>query len=86
MTHCRIVALMAAAAAALTLAGCASTPEQYASRECKIAPADFIDHPKKNPTRAEQAAAEFKVQRLAYAHGGYTLGNSMLVDAVRDCY
>jgi len=83
----RIFPLSALAAAALILGGCAtSAPEQYASRECKIVPADFVDHPKKNPTRTEQAEAQLKMQRFAYSRGGYGLGNNMPMDAVRDCY
>jgi len=89
MAEFRIASLsILVTAAALAVAGCASAPEQYASasRECKIVPADFVDHPKKNPTPAERAEAQLKMQRFAYSRGGYTLGNSMPVDAVRDCY
>jgi hypothetical protein len=87
MHEFRIFPLSALAVAALILGGCAtSAPEQYASRECKIVPADFVDHPKKSPTPVEQAEAQLRMQRYAYSRGGYAIGNNMPMDAVRDCY
>ena len=87
MPEFRILPLCALAASALLLGACAtSTPELYASRDCKIVPADFVNQPKKNPTAAEQAEAQLKMQRLAYARGGYTPGSNMMADAVKDCY
>ena len=86
MTRFHSYSLPILAAAAIVLAGCASAPEQYASRECKIVPADFVNQPKKNPTPAEQAEAQLKMQRFAYSRGGSGLGNNMPMDAVRDCY
>ena len=86
MPEFRIFPLSALAAAALLLGGCATyAPEQYASRECQIAPATFVDHPKQNPTAAEQAEARLTMQRLAYARGGYGGGTNMPMEAVRDC-
>ena len=83
----RILPLSALAASALLLGACAtSAPELYASRDCKIVPADFVNHPKKNPTPAEQADAQLRMQRFAYARGGYSVGSNMPADAVRDCY
>jgi len=69
----------------LAVAACASAPDQYASRDCKIVPADFPNVPKKNPTSAEQAEAQLKMQRFAYSHG-YNTGTDMPGQAVRDCY
>lgn len=69
------------------VAGCASTPsEQLATRECKIAVADFAGKPSKIVTPAEQAAAEMRVSRLASARGGYGTGTNLLADISRDCY
>lgn len=69
------------------VAGCASTPsEQVAARECKIAVADFAGKPSKNVTPAEQAAAEMRMNRLAYARGGYGTGTNLIADITRDCY
>lgn len=87
MSEFRIFPLAALAAAALLLGGCAtSAPEQYASRDCKIVPADFVNQPKKNPTPAEQAEAQLKMQRFAYSRGGYGIGTNMPIEAVKDCY
>ena len=87
MPEFRILPLCALAASALLLGACAtSTPELYASRDCKIVPADFVNQPKKNPTSAEQAEAQLRMQRYAYSRGGYGVGTNMPVDAVRDCY
>lgn len=86
MSAIRLLSLPVLIASALFVAGCASGPEQYASRECKVVPADFIDHPTKNPTAAEQAEAKLKMQRFAYSRGGYGTGTNMPLDAVRDCY
>ena len=73
---------------AFFLAACASSPEtqQLASRECKVVPGQFVNVPKKNPTPAEQAEAQLKLQRFAYARGGYGTGTNMPAEAVRDCY
>jgi hypothetical protein len=70
------------------LAACASSPQsqQLASRECKVVPGTFVDVPKKNPTPAEQAEAQLKLQRFAYERGGYGVGTNMPAEAVRDCY
>jgi hypothetical protein len=71
----------------LFVAGCASTPsEQLATRECKIVVADFAGKPSKNVTLAEQAAAEMRMSRLAYQHGGYGTGTNLFADVTRDCY
>jgi hypothetical protein len=87
MSEFRIFPLAALAAAALLLGGCAtSAPEQYASRDCKVVPADFVNQPKKNPTPAEQAEAQLKMQRFAYSRGGYGIGTNMPIEAVKDCY
>ena len=71
---------------ALAVAACASTPEQYASKECKIVPATFVNVPKKDPSAAERAEAQLKMQRFAYSRQSYNLGNDMPAQAVRDCY
>jgi hypothetical protein len=71
---------------ALSIAACASAPEQYASRECKIVPATFINTPTKDPTPAERAEAQLRMQRFAYSRGSYNLGNDMPSQALRDCY
>ncbi|MEO8134716.1 MAG: hypothetical protein ABI831_12145 [Betaproteobacteria bacterium] len=70
----------------LFLTACASAPDQLASRECKVVVADFAGKPSKDVNRAEQAAAEMRVARLAYSRGGYTSGNNLVADVVRDCY
>jgi hypothetical protein len=71
----------------LAVAACASTPpEQLASKECKVVPADFVGVPKKDPTPAERAEAELKMQRFAYSRPGYNPGTDMPAQAVRDCY
>ena len=68
------------------VAGCASTPpEQLAARECKITVAEFAGKPAKNVTPAEQAEAEMRMNRLAYARG-YGIGNNLAADITRDCY
>ena len=73
-------------AALLLAAGCASTPaEQLAARDCKVAVADFAGKPLKDISPAEQAAAEMRVSRLAYASGGYRSGTSLLGDISREC-
>ena len=69
----------------LAVAACASTPEQYASKECKVVPATFVNVPKKDPSPAERAEAQLKMQRFAYMRQNYNL-NDMPVQAVRDCY
>ena len=74
---------------ALLVAACASnaTTAQYAGNtDCKIVPGQFVNVPKKNPTPAEQAEAELKMQRFAYSRGGYGRGTDMPADAVRNCY
>ncbi len=73
---------------ALFLAACASSPEtqQLASTNCKIVPGQFVNVPKKNPTAAEQAEAQLKMQRFAYSRGGIGVGTNMAQDAVKDCY
>lgn len=72
---------------ALLMAGCASTPsEPVAARECKVVVADFPNKPSKNVIRAQQAEAEMQVTRLAYARGGYGIGNNLVADIARDCY
>ena len=71
---------------ALAVAACASSPEQYASKECKVVPGQFVNVPKKDPTPAERAEAQLKMQRFAYARGGYGTGTNMPLEAVRDCY
>lgn len=75
-------------APALLLAACASTTpdEQYAAKECKIVPGQFVNVPKQNPTDAERAEAQLRMQRFAYSRGGYGTGTNMPADAVRDCY
>jgi hypothetical protein len=70
----------------LSIAACASAPDQYASKECKIVPATFVNVPKKDPTAAERAEAQLKMQRFAYGRANYNLGNDMPAQAVRDCY
>lgn len=78
------VALLASAFVAI---GCASTPsEKYAAAQCKIVVADFPNKPSKNVSRAEQAEAEMRMSRLAYARGGYGIGNNLFADVTRDCY
>lgn len=79
--------------ALVSLSGCASMdassqaqPQPLASRDCKAVPADFVNHPTKNPTRVERAAAEMKLSRLAIERGGYNgIGNSTLSDLAREC-
>jgi hypothetical protein len=75
-------------APALLLAACASSPEtqHLASTNCKVVPGQFVNVPKKNPTPAEQAEAQLKLQRFAYSRGGYGVGTNMPAEAVRDCY
>jgi hypothetical protein len=71
----------------VALAACASAPEQYAANtECKVVPADFVNVPKKNPTPADRAEAELRMQRFAYSRPGYIVGNDLPSQAVRDCY
>jgi hypothetical protein len=72
----------------LFLAACASSPppQQLAKTECKVVPGTFVNVPKKDPTPAEQAEAQLKLQRFAYARGGYGVGTNMPAEAVRDCY
>ena len=82
MTASRILLLISA----LSIAGCASAPNQYASKECKVVPATFANVPTKNPTPAERAEAELKMQRFAYTRPGYNTGNDMPAQVVRDCY
>lgn len=68
------------------VAGCASAPpEQLAARECKITVADFAGKPSKNVSRAEQAAAELRMSRLASQRGGYASGNNLAADITREC-
>jgi hypothetical protein len=87
MSPSRVLIPVLILAPVLLLAGCASAPsEQAAARECKIAVADFAGKPKKNVTPAEQAAAEMRINRLAYARGGYGIGNNVFADLNRDCY
>jgi hypothetical protein len=84
MSQSRIFLLLPAA---LIVTACASSaPEQYASRECKIVPGQFVNVPKKDPTPAERAEAVLKMQRFAYSRGGYGTGINMAAEAVRDCY
>ena len=74
---------------ALFVAACASTAPtaQYASNaDCKIVPGQFVNVPKKNPSRVEQAEAELMMQRFAYSRAGYGRGTDMPADAVRNCY
>ena len=73
-------------APAVFIAACASAPDQYAAKECKIVPGQFVNVPKKDPTSAERAEAQLKMQRFAYARGGYGTGTNMPAEAVRDCY
>jgi hypothetical protein len=69
------------------IAGCASTPDQYAAaKECKIVPATFVNVPKKDPTPAERAEAQLKFQRFAYMRRDFNNGTDMPAQAVRDCY
>ena len=80
---------LALLAPALLVAACASTSPtaQYAgSTDCKIVPGQFVNVPKKNPTPAEQAEAELKMQRFAYSRGAYGRGTDMPAEAVRNCY
>ena len=83
--------ILTVVSALVALSGCASMdassqPQQLASRDCKAVPADFVNRPTKNPTRAELAAAEMKLSRLAIERGGYTgIGNSTLSDLAREC-
>jgi hypothetical protein len=87
MSQLRVLIPITMLVALFLVAGCASTPaEQLASRDCKIAVADFPGKPAKNVTPAEQAAAEMRISRLAYARGGYGIGTNLLADAARDCY
>ena len=89
MTHIAVTAVVSAVT--LLGAGCASMdgsapPQQLASRECKAVPADFVNRPTKNPTRAERAGAEMKLSRLAIERGNYNgIGNSTLSDLAREC-
>ena len=86
MSPSRVLLPVALSLAAVLAAGCASTtPEKYAARECKIVVADFPNKPAKNVSRAEQAEAEMKISRLAYARG-YGVGNNLVADIVRECY
>lgn len=68
------------------LAACASTPDQVASRDCKVVVADFPGRPAKNVSSAEQALAQMRVSRLAAERGGYASGPNLAADAARDCY
>ena len=80
---------LALLAPALFVAACASTSPtaQYAaSTDCKIVPGQFVNVPKKNPTPAEQAEAQLKMQRFAYSRGDYGRGTDMPAEAVRNCY
>ena len=74
---------------ALFVAACASTtpaPQYASSADCKVVPGRFVNVPKKNPTPAEQAEAELKMQRFAYSRGIYSRGTDMPAEAVRNCY
>lgn len=85
----RSVVRLALLAPALAVAACASTaptPQYARSTECKIVPGQFVNVPKKNPTAAEQAEAELKMQRFAFSRGSYGRGNDMPSEAVRECY
>ncbi len=87
MSPSRVLIPLMILAPVFIVAGCASTPsEQVAAKECKVAVADFAGKPAKNVSPAEQAAAEMRVSRLAYARGGYGTGTNLLADISRDCY
>lgn len=88
MTVIRFVLPALVSSMALVVTGCGTTsgaPQQIASRDCKVVPADFVGKPKKNPTRAEQAEAELKLSRFAASSGGYGIGNSLVSDINREC-
>ena len=75
-------------ASALFVAGCASTaptPQYAAGTDCKIVPGQFVNVPKKNPSPAEQAEAELKMQRFAYSRANFGRGTDMPAEAVRNC-
>ena len=87
MSASRVLFPVMMLAAVFVVAGCASAPpEQLASRECKVVVADFPGKPSKNVTRAEQAEAEMRVNRLAYARGNYGIGTNLVADIARECY
>ena len=89
----RLVVPAALFAVTLLAGGCASMQagqagqsNQYASRDCKAVPADFVDRPKKNASSIEQTEARLKLGRLAAERGGYGgIGNNTLSDLARDC-
>ena len=87
MSASRILIPLMIFAPVLLVAGCASAPpEQLAAKECKVVVADFAGKPAKNVSPTEQAAAEMRMSRLAYARGGYGTGTNLFADVARECY